>query len=278
MVHLELITNSHSNVTPRKGATATSLPTLTPIATPQAASTGASSFEASVVSAATTAAAAVIGAATGGRAAAPVPRKGRMKFKDQGILANKSFFVHPDRLESYQDISSSFYMTGKINVVPWKDGVDYRFFWTWSKLLASFDERDLRTTVCKTDKTSFDMLKAARNAFDEKYPDHTPTKSKSKAPASLASLTPPDPRRVSQQSLTGVHMSPVLDPVDRSQPPPTDPDNAYEEDSASDDGSDVGQGDTYFPRTDTDDDDDNLPDANYDPQFMEMDGTYQNNM
>ena len=107
MVHLELITNSHSNVTPRKGATATSLPTLTPIATPQAASTGASSFEASVISAATAAAAAVIGAATGGRAAAPVPRKGRMKFKDQGILANKSFFVHPDRLESYQDISTS---------------------------------------------------------------------------------------------------------------------------------------------------------------------------
>ena len=67
MLDQDMITNGQSNATPRKGATETSLPTLTPIATPQAAFTGASSFQASGTSAATAAAADVIGAAAGGR-------------------------------------------------------------------------------------------------------------------------------------------------------------------------------------------------------------------
>ena len=72
MLNQDMITNGQSNVTPQKGVTKTSLPFLMPIAIPQAAFTGASSFQASGKSAATIVAADVIGAATGGRAAAPV--------------------------------------------------------------------------------------------------------------------------------------------------------------------------------------------------------------
>ena len=241
--------NGQSETTPREGSTGTIISTLLPIATLQAAFTNATSFQVSETSAA--AAAAVIGSAMGERATAMVPRRGRMKFKDQGILAHKQFFLHPEKLESYPSISSSFCMTGKISVVPRREVVDYRFFWSSSNLPSSFNERDLRTKVCKADKTSLNILKPASSAYDEKYPDHTPTKSKSKSksrsPVSSATLTPPDPWHVSQQRLKGVCMSQLLDPLDRNQPPPTDTDYAYATDSVSDDGSDVGKGNTYSP-------------------------------
>ena len=125
-------------------------------------------------------------------------------------------------------ISSSLYMTRKITVVPRNEVVNYRFLWLSSNLPSGFDKRDLRTMIYKTDKTPLNMLKAAKNAYAGKHLDHTPTKSKSRSPVSSVTSTPPG--RVSKQRLTGVCMSPLLDPLDLNQPPPNDLDHAYAED------------------------------------------------
>ena len=87
--------------------------------------------------------------------------------------------------------------------------------------------------------------------------------------------TPIDPRQEAQRLLTGVRMSPVLDPTIRCSPT-TVPRSHYDDGERSDEGSDLEEGDTYMPRYEQDDD------ANVDSGYvvaeMEEDGTIDNQL
>ena len=63
-------------------------------------------------------------------------------------------------------------------------------------------------------------------------------------------------------------MFPEISPLEDRFSIPTE--HGTDVDSESDDGSDYGAGDTYLPLEDSD----QTPDNNYDPTYMEEDGTY----
>ena len=227
------------------------------------ASTGAGAFQAPEIRAAEAAA-----AAASRRPASQ--RRQRMAYKDRGIRAAKDFFLQPDRIDTYEFIPDAAYLEGKITAVPYKTQMDYVFCWTdTSSLPAGFNTGDLRMTVFKGDAKYKTMLDEARRAYDAAHPNQQATsgRSRSSQPAS----SPSDPHREIQRGLTSVRMSPVLDPSDRRSPP-TDPDILYREDSGSEDGSEIGEGDTYFPIGDSAEE--NMVDDGCDVEEMEMDGEY----
>ena len=105
----------------------------------------------------------------------PIERRQRMKYAKQGIHTSKEFFIHPDKLGIYSHLADTIYLDGKITTVPRLQIVDYIFHWTPStNLPIGFDETHLRTKVFKSHKSSVEMLKSARVAYDEKYPDQRP--------------------------------------------------------------------------------------------------------
>ena len=227
------------------------------------ASTGAGAFQAPEIRAAEAAAAAA--------ASPPVPqRRQRMAYKDRGIRAAKDFFLRPEKIGVYENIPDTTYLEGKITAVPRRTQVDYVLCWTdVSPLPAGFNSEDLRMTVFKGDAKHKTLLEEARRAYDAAHPNQQAASGRSQL--SHPASSPSDPHRDIQRGLTGIRMSPILDPSDRRSPP-TDPSVLYREDSGSEDGSEIGEGDTYFPIGDSVEE--NVVDDGYNVEEMEMDGEY----
>ena len=200
----------------------------------------------------------------------PRPRTPRMKFAKCGIRATKAFFLHPDKVEMYPTLSDTVYFDGKIDQCPRKENVDYVFHWTkMVGLPPDFDMTHLRTRVFKQNKEGMCLLRCAREDYDRVYPNQPRPQqtTTSRTPVSI------DPTFRSQETLTGLRMSPIFDsPVDRQPRVNVEAHYSNGDESASDDGSDLEQGDTYLPFEEGADD--NSPDSAYDPEYMEMDGQY----
>ena len=103
----------------------------------------------------------------------------------------------------------------------------------------------LQTRVDKADVPLMDMLKEARQKYDIAFPQGTTQQRLS--PTNWATL-PVDPNQGREVPLTGLQMSPILDPfVDRE--PPLHGNVLYGaglDKSNSDDSSDLELGDTYM--------------------------------
>ena len=87
-----------------------------------------------------------------------------------------------------------------------------------------------------------------------------------------ASSLAADPWCTTQQSITGICMSPILNPTEHPLPS-TNPNRTCNEDSASDNGSNFGEGNAYLLRQGSDDA--NAVKNSYDPYSMKYNGSYQ---
>ena len=226
----------------------------------------------------------------------------RIKYVNCGVRATKKFFITPDKLTAYDMIPELLFLDGVVTAVPRKNhSENYTLNWTsTANLPTGVDRNHLRSHVFRGDKESTDMLKSARQAYDQYYPNQKgPIKKKQKRSANSTSFrkspvirgnqTPSiSSIRVTQQSITGCRMSPLMDTsivqadtdYQFSQIVATSPDSpnvavnlrTNPDDSESDDGDDFEAGDTYYPLDGSDD----IADPTYDPTFMETDGDYSN--
>ena len=208
-------------------------------------------------------------------------------------------FIKPEFIELYTTVSSDVLAVGKIIEVPRSTNMNYVVNWLnlpTADLPVNFNRDHLRTHINKASKIEMDILKAGRNSFDMKYPNtknplgnkkaKRSNRKKAAVPSELPSIT------IAKSSLTDMNMKPSpnsgvrnVDNLVRPSPkvhrathdrrkhsnkPPVDSNRLYEEDSASEDGSDLEVGDTYLPRDGTED----AVDEGYEPAFMETDGVY----
>ena len=106
----------------------------------------------------------------------------------------------------------------------------------------------------KNDNKARPLLVAARNMYDDKYPDKPypsiklGSKSKSKSKTSSRASVPISDVNLSQERITNIRIapSPVNVPA-ISQIPHVDANALYNEESDSDDGEEACEGDTYLP-------------------------------
>ena len=226
----------------------------------------------------------------------------RIKYVNCGVRATKKFFITPDKLSAYDMIPELLFLDGVVTAVPRRNhSENYTLNWTsTAHLPPSVDRNHLRSHVFRGDKEATDMLKSARQAYDQYYPNQQgQIKKKQKRSANSTSFrkspTIPDNQtpsissiRITQQSITGCRMSPLMDAsichadtdYQFSQIIATSPDSPNvtvnlrndPDDSESEDGDDFEAGDTYFPLDGSDD----IADPTYDPAFMETDGDYSN--
>ena len=109
----------------------------------------------------------------------------------------------------------------------------------------------------RNNKANIDLLKAARDEYDECNPGGTlagRTPSRPISRTSAASSTLIDPNCAAREILTAVRMSPSVDQPAQPTTPLIDQFTTFTEDldhCPSDDGRNLGHGDTCKPRTDT---------------------------
>ena len=173
-------------------------------------------------------------------------------------------------------------LVGEVAKVARGPVTDYSIYWQMSADLPVDFQRDhLRLSVFKGNKTLKQKLIHARDLYDSTYPDKpfpeltkrgtrkkggkSKSTGKTKSKPSQKAVSPNRARRV---RLTELRMSPTTS----DSTVPTLPNTLHREDSedsVSDDGSEVMQGDTYYmPSEDIDDD------PTYNVDKMEMKGNY----
>ena len=202
---------------------------------------------------------------------APPPKKkiNRMKYKDQGLRASKSFFISPSKIHLYSDLPDDLMLTGTIISIPNKSKFrnDYTITWDSSALPDGFDVHDLRGTVAKG-SVAFEDLKSARANYDVAFPGSAaPRQSKKSQKKPPPHPIHSDPRGNDKRILTATVMAPEIVPTPVEMSPPVIHGSCYEEASDSDDGSDLEEGDTYLPR---DVDEDHSADKGEDKQDTNM--------
>ena len=116
--------------------------------------------------------------------AAPEKKKrGRIKFKDQGVLAPCSIYMRTDADKELQTAHrvGNHVMKGVILEIPSKNNnMSYKVLWDVMGCSIPVQHSDLRTTFFKTDEM-FDIMKKARVLYNESHPD--PPTFHSKKPA-----------------------------------------------------------------------------------------------
>jgi len=183
----------------------------------------------------TTPTAAAVPTSTQPPAVAVPVRRIRMAYKSRGIRATKAFFIDPIHSDTYSTMPESIYADGEVLAVPNKEKLDYVFRWNnTSSLPAEFPIDHLRAKMFKNDNKARPLLVAARNTYDDKYPDkpypsiRLGSKSKSKSKTSSRASVSISAVNLSQERITNIRMapSPVNVPA-ISQIPPVDANALY---------------------------------------------------
>lgn len=96
----------------------------------------------------------------------------RQKLLNQFILAEKVLFIQPEALPKYGSLNEK--VTGRILALPKQDSPHYKVQWDSTSiqvLNATVEEDDFRD-MFPNEKVFRDMLVAARDRFNNEYPDH----------------------------------------------------------------------------------------------------------
>ena len=207
--------------------------------------------------------------------------RSRMKMKDQGIRANKLYFLNEAALSKFgSSIPDDFMLDGCIDRLPNNKAKQPNFLISWAletiTLPIKLQSGDLLTSIFKGDQELMNGLKSARKAFDLFHPgllkapktkkpklSSTKRQSKQSRPAHV-----PQAREEVRVALASLRTATQLNSPTRT-PPPRISSHLARDIGTGEDGQSVSDEGSECPSANPDDD---LPDDSYDPVFMEEDG------
>jgi hypothetical protein len=224
----------------------------------------------------------------------------KIKYKGEGVRALKSLFLQSPG--QHPNIPNDLYMNGVVTSVPWRGQQEYAITWDYTALPVVLDKSAICHAIAKTDYQRINLLKMARFTFDRVYPNGVksvpniapvrpvrnrsqPRRAAARSAASQSTRSPHTadlPSDIPQrQRIANMRMAPINNQI--GTPACT---NAPLQFDGNDD--DSGDENTTGPTLEDDDPEEidfvhrteedilhgYLPDSAYDPESMESDGVY----